>query len=56
MQTQKKEPKMGMEVECDVTCQVCHEYVDGAEYFHVEKLLRWTCSQGHVSFVEEFRI
>lgn len=56
MQAQKIEPKKGMEIECDVSCQVCHEYVDGAEYFHAERVLKWTCRHGHISFIEEFRL
>lgn len=56
MQQEAKQPKKGMEVEADVSCQVCHAYVDTAEYFHVEKLLRWRCPDGHTSFIEEFNL
>lgn len=56
MQGQETTPKKGMEVDCDVQCQICHEYVDGAEYFVVERLLKWKCSQGHTSFIEDFRL
>lgn len=56
MALEKKEPRVGMEVEIDVSCQTCFEYVDIAEYFNIEKLLRWKCSQGHISFIEDFRL
>lgn len=56
MQQEARQPKKGIEVEADVTCQVCHVYVDTAEYFHVEKLLRWVCPEGHKSFIEEFNL
>lgn len=54
MAGQEKQPKKGMEVEADVTCQVCHCYVDTAEYFQVDKVLRWKCPEGHISFIEGF--
>lgn len=56
MESQKTSPVKGMEIECDLQCQLCHEYVDGGEYFHIEKLLKWKCSQGHISFIEDFRL
>jgi hypothetical protein len=56
MAAEKKEPRKGMEVDIDVACQTCFEYVDLAEYFNIEKLLRWKCSQGHISFIEDFRL
>lgn len=56
MQAQQKEPRKGMEMQADVMCQVCHVYVDTAEYFHVEKVLRWRCPEGHTSFIEEFNL
>jgi len=51
---QPKAAKIDLEV--DVSCQICFEYVDDAEYYPIEKLLKWKCSQGHVSFIEEFRL
>lgn len=56
MASQEKKPKKGMEIDIDATCQVCHAYVDGAEYFATEKVLKWTCAEGHDSFIEEFRL
>jgi hypothetical protein len=56
MAAERREPRVGMEVDIDVSCQTCFEYVDTAEYFNIEKLLRWKCSQGHISFIEDFRL
>lgn len=46
----------GMEISGSFGCQVCFEQCDDAEYFRIEKILKWTCSEGHVSYVEEFDI
>lgn len=53
---QEKQETPKMELDVDVCCQICGEYVDGANYHPVEKLLTWRCSQGHTSFIEEFRL
>lgn len=50
----RETPTMSLDV--DVSCQICFEYVDDATYYPVEKLLKWKCSQGHISFMEEFRL
>ncbi len=44
----------GETIDLDGMCQRCFENVDEAEYFYIEKLLKWVCSQGHVSYLEDF--
>lgn len=50
----KDEAPKGMEIDGSFGCQVCYEQVEEAEYFQVERILKWKCSQGHVSFIEDF--
>lgn len=45
---------MALEVPGSFGCQICYEQVDGAEYFQVSRVLRWKCSQGHISLIEKF--
>ena len=35
-------------------CQICMEDTDVAEYFQASRVLRWKCSQGHISLIEKF--
>jgi hypothetical protein len=35
-------------------CQTCNEQCGEAEYFMIEKILKWTCSEGHVSYIKDF--
>lgn len=37
-------------------CQFCDECIDEAAYYAPQKILKWTCEQGHVSFIEEFTL
>lgn len=37
-------------------CQTCDEHVEEAEWFITQKILRWKCSAGHMSFIEEFSL
>jgi hypothetical protein len=53
-QTQEEEAPKGIHVDGAFGCQTCYEQCDDAEYFRVEKILKWTCSEGHVSYVEDF--
>lgn len=53
-QSQEAEAPKGMPIDGGFSCQTCYEQVDEAEYFRMEKILRWKCSEGHVSYVEEF--
>jgi hypothetical protein len=55
-QTSKTEVPKGAIVEGGFSCQECYEQVDEAEYFRIEKILKWKCSEGHVSYVEEFTL
>ncbi|XAO35260.1 hypothetical protein SEA_FRANCOB_64 [Streptomyces phage Francob] len=53
-QSQEAEKPQGTPVDGGFSCMTCYEQVDEAEYFRVEKILKWKCSEGHVSYVEEF--
>jgi hypothetical protein len=53
-QSQEADKPEGMPVEGGFSCQTCYEQVDVAEYFRIEKILKWKCSEGHISYVEEF--
>jgi hypothetical protein len=52
--SEKPERPKGMEISGSFGCQTCYEQCDEAEYFMVEKILKWKCSEGHISYVEEF--
>ena len=39
-----------------VDCQVCGEYVDEQVLYPSESVLVWTCSEGHRSFIEGFKV
>lgn len=49
-----EEPKSSpwFEVEGSFECHACSDVVDEAEYSPAQKVLKWTCSQGHDSFIE----
>lgn len=53
-QAQQEEAPKGMPVDGAFGCQTCYEQCDDAEYFRVEKILKWTCSEGHISYIEDF--
>jgi hypothetical protein len=55
-QTQKEEAPEGMEISGAFCCQTCNEQCDEAEYFRIEKILRWKCPDGHISYIEDFII
>lgn len=46
----------GVEFYATVQCQVCDEDVDEQTFYPTEKVLLWTCSEGHRSFIEGFNI
>ncbi len=50
------EPPKGMVLDISAHCQICFESVDEAEYFPIEKILKWKCSKAHISFIEEFKL
>ena len=52
--SQKEEAPKGLEISGAFGCQTCHEQCDDAEYFPIEKILKWKCSEGHISYVEDF--
>ena len=56
MQAQEKaqEKISGIIIDGAFGCQQCFECVDEAEYFQRERLLKWECQHGHVSYIEDF--
>lgn len=52
----KTEPKATyLEVEgLSVCCQVCNDQVETGRYYSGEKILSWTCPEGHKSYMENF--
>jgi len=53
-QPKQEEAPKGLPVAGAFGCQTCFEQVDDAEYFQIEKILKWKCSEGHISYVEDF--
>lgn len=51
---EQKPPSMILDVAA--MCQHCMEQVEEAEYFPNEAILTWICSEGHRSYIEEFRL
>lgn len=49
-------PEPTMVIDGCFNCQVCDNPVDEADYFQREKILRWKCDEGHVSFIEDFSL
>jgi len=56
LKAQAKTPTVGMQIDGSFQCQVCREETDIAEYFHRERLLRWKCPEGHLSYIEEMTL
>lgn len=52
--TAQDDAPKGRELDGTFMCQSCPEQVDAAEYYQAQKLLVWTCSQKHKSFIEGF--
>jgi hypothetical protein len=50
------EENMNHEIDGQFLCQACGETVDQAKFFAHADLLLWTCSKGHVSKIEDFKI
>lgn len=46
----------GKMIEGNFACQDCFEVVYEGEVFRIEKILKWKCSQGHVSFIENWTL
>lgn len=53
-QSHAEEVPKGIPVDGAFGCQTCYEQCEDAEYFRVEKILKWKCSEGHVSYIEDF--
>lgn len=53
-QETKREP--GLVLDISGNCGVCYEDVDEGEYFANHQVLRMQCPQGHVSYLEDFRL
>lgn len=51
---QKIQP--GIPIDGSFSCQMCFEVVDEAEYFPTRRLLKWVCSEEHLSYVEDFML
>lgn len=55
----KKEPEAkpeGREINGMYRCQFCQAFVFNATYFPVDKILKYKCADGHVSFIEDFKV
>jgi hypothetical protein len=46
----------GILIDVTANCMTCDDVVDEAEYFPVEKLLVWICTEGHKSAIENFNL
>lgn len=46
----------GREIGGMYQCQFCPVYVTEATYYPTDGVLRYKCSEGHVSFLENFRV
>jgi hypothetical protein len=56
MQSQSQSPHPGIPIDGSFQCQVCFEMVDEAEYFPTRRWLKWTCSESHLSYIEDFML
>lgn len=56
MKSQVREPRKGMEIDGSFGCQTCDLEVEEAEYFNIEKVLKWKCANGHISYIEDFKL
>lgn len=55
--TEKTEaPEPTMVIDGSFGCQTCNFCCDEADYFMNERILRWKCPEGHVSYIEEFSL
>lgn len=50
----EQERDEGIEIPISGRCQICQRDVDDAVYYAVHRVLKWTCEDGHVSYIEEF--
>lgn len=55
-QSSAPSPVTGTIIDGAFGCQTCFECVDEAEYFQQNRLLKWVCDHGHVSYIEDFML
>lgn len=51
-----QEAPKGEVMELSLGCQTCNEQVDEQEFFQQAKILKWTCSKGHLSYIEDWSL
>lgn len=44
----------GVVIDGTFGCQRCQEQANEAEWFVNEKILQWSCPDGHLSYIEDF--
>lgn len=49
-------PLPSYEIGGSLQCQVCDEIVEVGQYFYTDNVLKWKCSQDHVSFAENIHL
>lgn len=54
--TPQQEAPKGEVMYLSLGCQSCAEQCEEAEFFQAEKILKWTCSEGHISYIEDWGI
>lgn len=50
------EPEVGVEIDGTFNCQSCSEVVDEALYDMQRRVLKWSCPEGHVSYIKDFSL
>ena len=50
------EAPRGVLIDGTFACMTCDEMCDEAEYFPVDKILVWVCTQEHRSAIENFSL
>lgn len=55
-QTPQQEAPKGEVMYLSLGCQSCMEQCEEAEYFAAAKILRWTCPQGHLNYIEDWSL
>jgi hypothetical protein len=52
----KQEEVVGDTIDGSFSCHTCRVSVDEAEYFQMQKILRFTCPEGHTTYIEDFKL
>lgn len=55
-QSPSDEEPVGMMIAGTYICQFCGNFVLEGKYFPTDSVLTYKCDEGHVSFVENFRM